>query len=74
MPVSEMLRDKIPITVALTVLSFLMILVISVPVSIWTALHAGKWADSLVMAVNQILMSVPDFFLEFSLSMYADCC
>lgn len=63
MPVSEMLRDKIPITVALTVLSFLMILVISVPVSIWTALHAGKWADSLVMAVNQILMSVPGFFL-----------
>ena len=63
MPVSEMLRDKIPITVALTVLSFLMILVISVPVSIWTALHAGKWTDSLVMAVNQILMSVPGFFL-----------
>lgn len=63
MPVGDMLRDKIPITVALTLLSFGLILVISVPVGILAAQKEGKWLDSLIMTLNQIMMSVPGFFL-----------
>ncbi|MDO5344270.1 MAG: ABC transporter permease [Lachnospiraceae bacterium] len=63
MPVREMLRDKLPITVALTLLSFGLILVISIPVGILAAQQEGKWLDSLIMTLNQIMMSVPGFFL-----------
>ena len=42
MPVSDLLKDKIPITVALTLLSFFLILLISIPLGIFTAQHEGK--------------------------------
>ena len=62
MPVWELLRDKLPITAALTVMSFLLILVLSVPLGIYTAQREGKWADRILMVLDQIAMSVPGFF------------
>lgn len=41
MPVGELIRDKVPITIAITVIAFLMILVVSIPIGIFTAQHAG---------------------------------
>ena len=41
MPVGELIRDKVPITIAITVIAFLMILVVSIPLGIFTAQHAG---------------------------------
>ena len=63
MPVSDLLKDKIPITVALTLLSFFLILLISIPLGIFTAQHEGKWLDRALMVLNQVVMSVPGFFL-----------
>lgn len=63
MPVQDMLKAKLPITIALTLLSFMLILVISIPVGIFTSQREGKWLDSLIMTLNQIMMSVPGFFL-----------
>ena len=37
MPVGELIRDKVPITIAITVIAFLMILVVSIPIGIFTA-------------------------------------
>ncbi len=62
MPVWELLRDKLPIAAALTVMSFLLILVLSVPLGIYTAQREGKWADRILMVLDQIAMSVPGFF------------
>lgn len=62
MPVWELLRDKLPITAALTVMSFLLILVLSVPLGIFTAQREGKWADRILMVLDQVAMSVPGFF------------
>lgn len=62
MPVWELLRDKLPIAAALTVMSFLLILVLSVPLGIYTAQREGKWADRIPMVLDQIAMSVPGFF------------
>ena len=45
MPVGELIRDKVPITIAITVIAFLMILVVSIPIGIFTAQHAGGPAD-----------------------------
>ena len=63
MPVSDLLRDRIPITVALTLMSFLLILVISIPLGIITAQKEGSRLDRVLTILNQIVMSVPGFFL-----------
>ena len=63
MPVGELIRDKVPITIAITVIAFLMILVVSIPLGIFTAQHAGGHLDRLIMTINQVIMSVPGFFI-----------
>ena len=63
MPVSELLRDRIPITVALILMSFLLILVISIPLGIITVQKEGSRLDRVLTILNQIVMSVPGFFL-----------
>ncbi len=62
MPVWELLREKLPITAALTVMSFLLILLLSVPLGIYTAQREGTWADRILMVLDQAAMSVPGFF------------
>ena len=41
MPVSQMLQGKIPVTGLLTLLSFLLIVVLSIPLGLFTARHSG---------------------------------
>ncbi len=62
-PVSEMIGDKIPITITLTVLSFVFILFLSIPVSILCVRYENKWVDRLFLILNQITMSIPPFFI-----------
>jgi len=62
MPVSELILDKLPITVWLTVLSFLMVVVISIPVGIYAAKHEGSIVDRVIYIWNQTMMAIPPFF------------
>ncbi len=41
LPVGEMVLDKLPVTVTLTIMAFILIVIISVPMGIYTARHAG---------------------------------
>ena len=61
-PVSELVGDKIPITLTLTLMAFLLMLVISIPLGLFAARHEGGAADHVIMAVNQVIMAVPPFF------------
>ncbi len=63
MPVAEMIGSKLPITIIMAVISFFIMIAISLPVGIYTAKHSGKLTDRLIMAVNQVMMSVPHFFM-----------
>ena len=45
MPVSQMLQGKIPVTGLLTLLSFLLIVVLSIPLGLFTARHSGGALD-----------------------------
>lgn len=63
MPVSEMLAGKLPITLVLTAISFLLILAISIPLGLYTGAREGSRVDRAIMMVNQVLMSVPGFLL-----------
>ena len=62
MPVTEMVADKIPITLTLTLMAFLIMLVLSIPLGLYTAKHEGSPVDMCIMSVNQIIMAIPPFF------------
>ena len=62
MSVSQMLAGKLPITALLTALAFLLLVVISIPLGIFTAGHAGGRFDKALTVANQVLMAVPPFF------------
>lgn len=62
MPVSEMILDKLPITFTMTVLAFVMVVAISIPLGIYAARHQGGKIDRAIIIMNQMIMSVPPFF------------
>lgn len=68
MPVSEMIVDKIPITLFLTLLSFLIIIVISIPIGIYTSKHRDSRIDRIIMVCNQVTMAIPPFFMGIVLT------
>lgn len=69
-PVADMIVSKLPITVIMAMISFFIMVVISLPIGIYTAKHSGKWADHLIMTVNQVMMSVPHFFMGIMITYF----
>ncbi|MBQ8687604.1 MAG: ABC transporter permease [Ruminococcus sp.] len=61
-PVGDMILEKLPISVFMTLMAFVMVLVISIPLGILSAKHEGGKLDTVICTVNQVLMSVPPFF------------
>ena len=63
MPVGQMLADKLPVTAALTLISFLFTVVLSIPLGILAGSVRSKVLDHIITAVDQIFMSIPQFFI-----------
>ncbi len=63
MSVKELIMPKLPITGTLTLMSFLMIVLLSIPLGMWQGKHAGELPDVGAGVVGQIIMSFPPFFL-----------
>ena len=63
MPVREMLADKLPVTFLLAVMAFAFTVVISIPLGIWAGSAKSKAADVVISMLDQIVMSVPPFFV-----------
>lgn len=61
--VSGLLKDKLPVTLALTAVSFLLIAAVSIPLGIIMARFAESGFGKFMNVINQIFMSVPSFFL-----------
>lgn len=70
MPVGEMILDKLPITVTLTLMAFCMTVIISIPLAILMAKHEGEITDSILSAINQVIMAVPPFFSGILLTLF----
>ncbi len=62
LPVNQMLADKVPITVTMSVLSILIIIFVSIPLGLYVAKREGSVADRVIYGVNQVIMAVPPFF------------
>ena len=63
MPVSEMLSDKLPVTFLLAIMSFLFTVVLSIPLGVLAGGARSKVVDVIVTALDQIVMSIPPFFI-----------
>ena len=60
--VSTMIFDKIPVTATMAAMSFLLMIVISIPLGIHSSKFQGGFIDRVIMIMNQIIMSIPPFF------------
>lgn len=63
MPVSEMLGEKLVITFLLTLVSFAFTILLSIPLGILAGSVRIRWLDSLITAFDQVVMSIPPFFI-----------
>ncbi len=61
-PVTGMVANKIPVTITLTLMAFVLMVVISIPLGIYTAKHEGSIVDRVIYIINQIIMAIPPFF------------
>lgn len=61
-PVGDMILEKLPISICMTLIAFVMVLAVSIPLGILSAKHEGGKLDTVICACNQVLMSVPPFF------------
>ena len=60
--VGSMLSDKLPLTGLLTLLSFVITVLLSLPLGIAAGSVQSKAADFLITLIDQIIMSIPAFF------------
>ncbi len=66
--VAELLGTRLPVTALLAGISFIIILVIAIPLGLVCARHSGGWLDVLINQLTQITMAVPAFFLGILLT------
>jgi len=67
MSVSDLLSVRIAPTMTLTAMSAVLIILISIPLGILSARFEGSWLDRLLMVLNQITMSIPNFVMGIAL-------
>ena len=67
MPVAQLLAPRIGVTLTLAAMSFLLIVVISIPLGILAARYEGGVIDRALTVLNQITMSVPNFVVGICL-------
>ena len=67
-PVGELLAPKILVTLCLSLLSFMIIAAISIPLGIWSAQRSGGLFGAVHTTGNQLFMAIPPFFTGMILS------
>jgi peptide/nickel transport system permease protein len=63
MPVSELIGDKLPVTLWLAGLSLILIIVVSIPLGVLWAGSKSRVLDVFLGIITQAAMAVPSFFL-----------
>lgn len=62
-PVSQLISEKMSVSLWLAVISLILILLISIPLSILATLKPDGVLSSVIMTINQVGMAIPAFFL-----------
>ncbi len=67
-PVSQLTAPKLAVTLCLSLMSFVLIVAVSIPLGIWSARVSNRFLDGALTAFNQLCMAVPPFFTGILLS------
>jgi ABC-type dipeptide/oligopeptide/nickel transport system permease component len=67
--VNEIIGGRLPITLTLTVFSFVMVLLLAIPMGLIGAYYERKLPDRLLLMGNQVVMAVPSFFAGMLLTL-----
>ncbi|HKZ50347.1 MAG TPA: ABC transporter permease, partial [Dehalococcoidia bacterium] len=62
-PTWDMLRDRIPVTLELALLSYSLALLIAIPIGVLSAVRQDTWSDYLGRIFAMSGLSIPDFWL-----------
>jgi peptide/nickel transport system permease protein len=69
-PVLTKIKEALPITLTLNIISILIVYFISVPLGIWSALNKEKLIDKVVMVKLFLLYALPSFWVATLLQVY----
>lgn len=62
-PVQEMVMGKLPLTAALVLMACVFMILLSFPIGVFTARHAGGIFDRIMTVLNQVIMAIPPVFV-----------
>ena len=62
-PVTELIFDRMPITLSLTAGATLVGLVIAIPFGVFAAVRRGSWADRGTILITSLGIAAPEFFI-----------
>ena len=62
-PVSEMLIERFPATLELSVISALFSLIFGIPMGVYTGIHRFGWISRIMMTISLIGISLPTFLI-----------
>ncbi len=62
-PVSELIAERFPATLELSLISAILALAIGIPMGIYTALHRERWPARLFMTLSLVGVSLPTFLI-----------
>ncbi|MDN5896471.1 MAG: ABC transporter permease [Nocardioides sp.] len=68
-PVSDMIFNRMPITVSLTLVAMLFALLIGIPAGVFAARRAGRWQDRVVTVGSTLGLATPNFVLGLLLAL-----
>ena len=66
-PVGEVIAERLPATVELTLVSAVMAIAIAIPMGVYTALHRRSWGARLLLIVSLVGVSLPTFVIGIML-------
>lgn len=60
-PVSDSIKDRVPVTAELALLAILFAVVLAIPIGVLGAYRQGRWQDTTTSTGVQIALSIPNF-------------
>ena len=66
-PVSELIAERLQVTLPLAFLAMLLTLLISLPAGVYAAAHQGKAKDHIITLLTELGMAIPNFWLAILL-------
>ena len=68
-PVWELISSKVLVTLVLSLMSFVLIVAVSLPVGLFAASRQGGWLDRALTVLGQVVMAVPPFVVGILLTL-----